>query len=72
MIDKQCRPRSDHHRTRRLIRVWTVCLNFWKLRVEWNIVDSLFRSIYSAYTQRQSTHQSASAWRESNFDRASM
>ena len=46
------------HRTRPLIRLCTICLNNRKLRVTWNILKSPFRTIFfSAYTQRQSTHQ---------------
>ena len=36
-------------------RVCTVCLNYRKLRVKWNGLKSPFRSIFPAYTQRQST-----------------
>ena len=37
------------------IRRWcTVCLNYRKLRVKWNNLKSLFRSIFLAYIQRQS------------------
>ena len=40
-----------------LLRVCTVCLNYRKLKVKWNSVQSPFRNIFPAYTQRQSTHQ---------------
>ena len=42
---------------RRLIRVCTVCLNYRTLRVERNSLKSPFRTIFPAYTYRQSTHQ---------------
>ena len=45
------------HRTRRLIRVCTVCFNYRKLRIKWNNLTSPFRTIFPAYTQRKSTHQ---------------
>ena len=35
----------------------TVCLNYRKLRVKWNTLKSMFRTIIPAYTQRQSAHQ---------------
>ena len=35
----------------------TACLNYRKLRVKWNSLLSPFRTIFPAYTQRQSTHQ---------------
>ena len=40
-------------RTRRLIRVCTVCLNYRKLRVKWNNLKSPFMTIFSVFTQRQ-------------------
>ena len=52
-----------NRKTRRLIRVCTVCLNYRKLRVKWNslnwvpVLDTWSRTIFPAYTQRQSTHQ---------------
>ena len=45
------------HRTRRLIRICTVCLNCRKLRVKWNMVKSPLRTTFPAYSQRQSTPQ---------------
>ena len=33
-----------------LTRVWTVCLNYRKLRVKWNSLKSQVRTIFSAYT----------------------
>ena len=44
-------------RTRHQIRVCTVCLNYKKLRVKWISLKSPFRTIFSAYSQRQSIHQ---------------
>ena len=38
-----------------LIRVCTVCLNYRKLKVKWNL--NLFRTIFLANSWRQSTHQ---------------
>ena len=38
-------------RTRRLIKVCTVCLNYRKLRVKWNSFKSPFRTILQVYTQ---------------------
>ena len=38
-----------------LIRVCTVCLNNRKLRFNWNSLNSPFRTIFPAYTPRQST-----------------
>ena len=55
-VQTQIRRRS----TRRLIRVCTVCLNYRKLRVDWNSLMSPFRTRSSGpfiYAQRQSTHQ---------------
>ena len=40
-----------------LIRVCTVCLKYRKLKIKWNNLKSLLRTYFSAYTQRQSTHQ---------------
>ena len=40
----------------RLIRMCTVCLYYRKLRAKWNSLKSKFRTIFPAYTQRQSTH----------------
>ena len=42
---------------RRLIRDWIVCLYHRKLKVKWNNRKSPFRTIFSAHTRRQSTHQ---------------
>ena len=44
-------------RMRHLIRVCTVCLNYMKLRAEWNSHKSPSRAIFPAYTQGQLTHQ---------------
>ena len=44
-----------HRRMWHLIRVCTVCLNYRNLRVEGNSLKSPFRTIFPAYTQRQST-----------------
>ena len=41
---------------RRLIRVCTVCVNHRKIRAKWNSLKSPFRTIFPAYTQRQTTH----------------
>ena len=35
----------------RLIRFCTICLNYWKIRIEWNSRKSPFRTIFPAYTQ---------------------
>ena len=48
-------------RMRPLITVCTVCLNYRKLKVKWNSLKSPFRTIFPAYTQRQSTNNAASA-----------
>ena len=40
------------HKTRRLIRICTVCFNYKKLRVKLNSLKSPFRTSFPAYTQR--------------------
>ena len=52
----------SRHSARRLIRICTACLNYRKLMVKWISFRSSFRTIFSAYTQRQSTHQSQLAF----------
>ena len=47
--------RSDATESRQLTRVCTVCLNYRKLIVKWNSFQSPFRTLFPAYTQRQST-----------------
>ena len=42
--------------TRRLIRICTVFLNNRKLKINSNSLTSTFRTIFPAYTKRQSTH----------------
>ena len=49
-VQTQIRCRSMQH----LIRVCTICLNYRKIRAEWN---SLVRTVFPAYTLRQSIHQ---------------
>ena len=44
------------HRMRRPIRVCTVFLKYRKLRVKWKILKTPFRTIFPAYTQKQSIH----------------
>ena len=48
---------NRHHRTRHLIRVYTVCFNYKMLRVKWNSLEFSFKTIFWAYAQRQSTFQ---------------
>ena len=43
--------------TPRLPWICTVCLNKKEMRVNWNNTESLIRSIFPVYIQRQSTHQ---------------
>ena len=50
-------PDQTPQNARRLIRVCTICLNYRKLRVEGSNRKSPFRTIFPAYTQRQSTRQ---------------
>ena len=52
----QCRPRSDTTECG-IWSVCTVCLNYRKLRVKWSSLKCPFRTVFPAYTQRQSTHQ---------------
>ena len=47
-------------RTRRLFRVFTVCLNNKQLRVERNSLKTPFLGLFPAYIQRQLTHQCCS------------